>query len=111
VCELAGELDLMSSDLVRSSLVAAATDVRPLTLDLHHLEFFGAAGVRIVEEISALRNAVGRPFVVTGASPLVIRLLEALGVSRSVEIHGRSHRSRGACTAAGRPHLRVRSER
>lgn len=79
VASIFGEIDLNSA-AVAAEIEAAAGQVPRLLLDLEHVTFVDAVGLRILEDLSSLPNVA-----VVGISPPVQAILDAVG--RRARLH------------------------
>jgi len=100
LCELGGELDIESGDLVADVVLALARDARQLTISLDRLGFCGAVGLRMLREIALIRQAAGHPVRIVGASSNVLDLLRWIGVPDHVELVGSTLATAGHSASA-----------
>ena len=80
ILRLRGELDVTGKDLLEHAL-SAAVDSRPQTLviDLSELAYMDCAGASVLGRAHDLLAARHAQLLVTGAQPIVQRLLDLLG--------------------------------
>jgi anti-sigma B factor antagonist len=81
--ELAGELDLASSEAVRSELETASDGGTDLTVvDLRDLRFIDSTGLSVLFDAVERAGQAGRRIVFTRSSPEVERTLRLTGLDR-----------------------------
>lgn len=88
VVAIDGDVDLETAPLLQQALILAIDD-RPRTLlDLHHAEFFGAAGVHVL--LAAHRHATirGRIFALRGVHGVAERVLRIVGLDSVIPMVG-----------------------
>jgi anti-anti-sigma factor len=80
--ELAGELDLASSDALRGELDAAAVGGAELTVDLQRLRFVDSTGLAVLFDAFQRADAEDRRIAFTNPCPEVERTLRLTGLDR-----------------------------
>ena len=85
-----GELDLATAPLLDTALDAVDGAVDSVVLDITGLTFCDGAGLRVLE---LTRRRLGERFQVRGASPLVLRIADIVGMTWVAE-GGRAPESR-----------------
>lgn len=79
---VAGELDLCCVDEFSDELAAVLSDgYRSIELDLENLAFCDASGLRAIFQADRWLRSDGGRLSITGASPILRRLLEIVGMS------------------------------
>lgn len=91
VVRLAGELDVSSIHLVRDSiesLAAAACSSATVLLDLSRVTFCDVAGLRAIEEATAVLTGTGKELVLYAVPRNVVRLIAVTGVAAHLARRG-----------------------
>jgi anti-anti-sigma factor len=78
---LVGELDLSTIEDVRTALGTAMPRTGGLTLDLSHLTFMGAEGIRLFVDLARERDGIGC-VVLANPAPMVRRVLDLTQLDR-----------------------------
>jgi anti-sigma B factor antagonist len=85
-----GELDLATAPLLATALDAVGDEVDSVVLDITGLTFCDGAGLRVLE---LTRRRLGVRFQLRGASPLMLRIADIVGMTWVAE-GGRAPESR-----------------
>ncbi len=85
--ELEGELDLATVHLLTDTVACIAeTTADHVEVSLRGLRFMGACGVHALLAASDMFTAKGKLFTVTGAGPVVRRVLDVTGTARVLKL-------------------------
>ena len=76
--QIDGDLDLVTAPSLAAALDGASRDVGAVVLDISGLKFCDGAGLRVLE---LTRRRLGERFQVRGASPIVLRIAEIVGMT------------------------------
>jgi len=78
--DVAGELDVASSDDLRAALDAYVDGGGDLTVDLSAVTFIDSTGLTVLVQANTLLSASGARLVVADPSPVVVRVFQLAGL-------------------------------
>ena len=87
----AGEIDLESAPELRRWFRSLAGD-EVLTVDLAEVHFLDSTAISVLIAEHKRRVAAGEQLIVTGSTPMALRLFELTGVDRVLDLDGDSGR-------------------
>jgi anti-sigma B factor antagonist len=85
---LTGDLDVLSTPVLRARLLDLMPQRHPLTLELRGLDFMDSSGLAALLELRSRSRQVGWPVTIRGARGRVHELLERTGTLALVEEPG-----------------------
>ena len=88
---VAGEIDLESAPELRRCFLSLAGDA-VVTVDLAKVEFLDSTAISVLIAEHKRRAAAGEQLIVTGSSPMALRLFELTGVDQVLDLNGDSGR-------------------
>ena len=80
VVSVRGDLDLDTAPLAQATLIQALDDADRVCLDLSEVQFFGAAGVRVVVAARSHARSLGRALRLSGVHGITERILTITGL-------------------------------
>ena len=86
---VAGEIDLATAPKLRACLESLA-DEAVVAVDLSGVAFVESSGIAVLIAEHKRRVVAGEQLVVTGSSPLTLRVFEAAGVDQLFNLDGDS---------------------
>ena len=81
VVDIRGDLDLDTAPLAQATVIQALDDAPRVCLDLTEVQFFGAAGLRVILGARRHAEALGRDFRLSGVHGVTARILVLAGLS------------------------------
>ncbi len=88
---VAGEIDLETAPELRRCFLSLAGDA-VLTVDLAEVAFLDSTAISVLIAEHKRRVAAGEQLIVTGSSPMALRLFELTGVDQVLDLDGDSGR-------------------
>lgn len=86
VLRLQGEVDLSTAPLLQDALQGIVGDGRQVIVDMSDLRYLDGSGLRLLFWARERLLAHGRQMLVAGASPIIRRLLQIVGLHKVVPI-------------------------
>jgi anti-anti-sigma factor len=81
-----GEIDLGTAPRLEQVLAGLPND-QPIVIDCSRVQYFDLAGVRVLENLY-VRPAARRSIILTGLPPQVRRVLDLVGLTRTLRVAG-----------------------
>ena len=88
---VAGEIDLETAPELRRCFLSLAGDP-VLTVDLSEVVFLDSTAISVLIAEHKRRDAAGEQLIVTGSSPMALRLFELTGVDQVLDLDGDASR-------------------
>ena len=84
---VSGEIDIATAPRLQACL-ASLTDQTLVAVDLTEVPFIESSGIAVLIAEHKRRVASGRQLVITGSSPLTLRVFELTGVDQVLNLDG-----------------------
>jgi anti-sigma B factor antagonist len=84
---VAGEIDLETAPELRRCFLSVAGDA-VLTVDLAEVAFLDSTAISVLIAEHKRRAAAGEQLIITGSSPMALRLFELTGVDQVLDLDG-----------------------